>query len=40
MISELTFSSLEVRKGGLPPLLLVSSVSTKEEQGQAILPYL
>ena len=40
MISEFKLSNLKVRKGGLPPLLLVSSVFTKEERGQTTLPYL
>jgi len=40
MISEFTLSNLKARKGGLPPLLLVSSVFRKEERGQATLPYL
>jgi len=34
MISEFTLSNLKVRKGGLPPLLLVSSVFRKEEGGK------
>ena len=34
MISEFTLSNLKVRKGGLPPLLLVSSVFTKKSGGK------
>ncbi len=34
MISEFKLSNLKVRKGGLPPLLLVSSVFTKKSGGK------